>query len=64
MAVENSGELQFCFFSQDSVLAKDFAISRNSDGHYPTLSLDQFVKHIKSDEKYERKIKREYNEGN
>jgi len=64
IAVEKSGELNIFFFSQDSLLAKDFGLSRNDEGYFPAISIEKFTSHIKKDEKYERKIKRIYNRNN
>ena len=64
VAVEKFGELNIYFFSQDSLLARDFGLSRNDEGYFPAISIEKFTSHIKKDEKYEREIKRIYNRNN
>jgi len=53
--LEKADTLQIYIFSQDSVVAKFFGVSKNSDGFYPLFSRDHLIEHIKSKEKYSRK---------
>ncbi len=44
MMVEKSNTVQFYIFSEKTYLAEKYKISKNSEGYYPLISLDHFIK--------------------
>jgi hypothetical protein len=54
--IENADTLYIYIHSQNSEAAEFFSISKNSEGYYPPLSLDNLIEQVKRNKKYGKKL--------